>query len=128
MIETLSYLLYVPTAVMFAAGFAILWRCRRRSRIGTVLAFAGLCGLAGLWLFVQFFHMISKPWQEGLTAQEMSKFYTLFSLVYVCWDSACILLLVVAVVIDRRSPTPRLDNVSSPVADFDEPAIARPQH
>jgi hypothetical protein len=103
---------------MFAAGLITLWRCRRRSRKATAVAIAGLCGLAGLWLFVQLFLVFSKTWQEGLSPNEILKFSTLFSFVYVCWNSACVLLLVVAVVIDRRSPIQSLPDRSGPAADF----------
>jgi len=120
------YLSQVPTAVMLVVGFAILWRYRRRSRPATVVAFAGLCGLAGLWLFGFAFWWV---WNNRQGDFDFNKLEVLR--IYVVGqasiNAACILLLIIATVTDRPKLESRLDHAAGPAADFDDPPAGGPR-
>jgi ABC-type phosphate/phosphonate transport system permease subunit len=119
MSNIISYLSQVPTVVMLAVGLVILWRYRRRSRPATVIAFAGLCGLAGLWLFGFAYWWVWKNWQDefDLNSLDVLRVY-IFGHAFI--DSACILLLVIATVIDRPQPGQRPELPTGPAADFED--------
>jgi len=125
MSDIISYLLQNPIAVMLVVGFIILWRYRRRSRPATVVAFAGLCGLADLWLIGLAFWWVWKnhPAEFDLNNLDVLRVY-IFG--HACINAACILLLVIASVVDRPQPDQRPDRPSGPLADFDDSPAGRP--
>jgi len=112
--DVLIYLSYLPTAVVLVAGFIVLWRARRRSQRAAGLAFGALCGLGGLWLLAMVLRAMWRNWQTTMSTDTMLTVMGVYSLAYACANATCIMLLVLAVVTDRRSPTQ--DNTSGPAA------------
>lgn len=92
----------VPFALMLAVGAFILLRHRHRSRKATGLAFIALCGFAGWWLFDVVLVLAFPLWKSSVADD---RFVTLVTIVDGCRQlchGACVLLLVFAIVIDRR--------------------------
>jgi hypothetical protein len=109
-------LLRIPFPVALVVAAVILIR-RHRSRRATALAAAALIGLALDWLVFSF-----GGWTvvDHLTdSRSFDTKYQVFSGVQIgqaVWGAACIVLLVCAVVADRR-PAPQ----SGPEADYRDP-------
>jgi len=119
--DVLIWLSYLPVAAVLVAGFIILWRARRRSQRATSLAFGALCGLGGLWLLAIVLRAMWRDWQTTMSTDTWLTVIGAYSLAYACANATCIMLLVLAAVTDRRSPT--RDNMSGPAADFDDAAV-----
>lgn len=122
--DLLSYLSPIPTAVTLVIGFVILWRSRRRSRKATAVAFAGLTGLAGLWLFGIVFWVLWRTQQ--VPDPDFLTVLTVYTLGHACINAACILLLVIATVTDRPAPGQLVERNSGPAADFDDAHVGGP--
>jgi hypothetical protein len=117
MYEVLTFLPYLPDAILLAVGLAILWRNRLRSRKATTLALAALCGLGGLWLFAIGSRLLLDLWQ-GFPPDTMAVVIHVYDFLMRALGVTCILLLVLAVVADRAAPGRARD--PGPAADFDD--------
>jgi hypothetical protein len=124
--EVLTYLPYVPDAVLLVVGIAVLWRCRRRSRRAVTLALAALFGFGGLWLFAIGFHLVWDFWKE-VPVNAIPVAIHVYSLLMRTLEAACILLLVLAVVTDRPAPGQDRRTDLGPEADFDDAPSVPPR-
>src|SRR5829696_7836578 len=113
---------------MLAVNFTILWRYRKRSRKAATLAFAALCGLGGLWLFGIAFQVLWRTWLTGgPVGSDVILVLRAYSLAHGLLNSACLVLLVVAVVADRPAPGGRRPPDLGPAADFDDAPVGGPR-
>jgi hypothetical protein len=92
------WILTTAHAMTFIAGTVILIRHRRRSRRATTLALVALAGLAGDWLFWQAVYATMRWWEDTALHPAMQVIHLIGWL----WRLACLLILVWAVVADRR--------------------------
>ena len=100
----LSYwLLTVAQGVTFLAGVVILLRHRRRSRRATTLGLVALSCLAGEWLFWLALSATWEWWESALPDGALHPVQQGLHFLARLWRMACLLLLVWAVVADRRS-------------------------
>jgi hypothetical protein len=125
--DLLLVLAYLTTAVMLAVSFAILWRCRKRSRKATTLAFVALCGLGGLWLCAIAFQFLWRAWlTSGALGGDVLVVLRTYSLIQSGLNAACLVLLVLAVVADRPAAGEHWANDRGPAADFDDAPAGGP--
>jgi hypothetical protein len=89
-------------AAMMLAAFIILRRNRHRSRFATNLAFFALIGFLG-WFLLGLLWMCLWTYYPGIVPQDgWVTVIRVHILVRSLWETGCILLLFVAVVVDRR--------------------------
>jgi hypothetical protein len=113
------WLVQVPFGAALVVGVATLVRHRRRSPRAAGLALAALCGLAGWWL-LPIVLKVTNGW--GWVPVERRKLVVWTHLsVREAWLSACLLLVVFAVLADRRGGPP-----PGPEADYADPDAAAP--
>jgi hypothetical protein len=102
----LSYwLLTSAHGATFIAAAVILLRHRHRSRRATILAVVAVAGMAGEWLFITGLWATWKWWSEAFDDNPVHPVLHGLFVLERLWEMACLLLLVGAVVADRR-PTP----------------------
>jgi hypothetical protein len=112
----LFHALTVPMAAALVAGAVILVR-RRPPRRATVYAATALAGLGGDWLFSVALSLGAGSLYDSLPPDRLTNVILAIGAARAGWQAACVLLLVCAVVADRRPPKP-----SGPEGDYGEPA------
>jgi len=93
----------VQFTLMLVAGFIVLVRHRHRSRKATGLGLIALCGFAGWWLLGLVLWAVWSIWRDRFSDDEVLATIRIYSMMRQIWFSGCVLLLVIAVVIDRRN-------------------------
>jgi hypothetical protein len=113
------YLYEVPVGIALAIAAVTLIRHRRRSRKAAGLALAATAGLIGWWIVGVWATATNLGWGTVVPPKWWATAARIFSTVTQAWLAGCLLLLVFAVVADRRRGAP-----TGPEADYAEPEAA----
>jgi hypothetical protein len=116
------WLYLTPLGLMLVVGLVVLARHRRRSRRATGLAIVALAGLGASWLVLIAEVATFRLWGNALPANWIMEIVTSFGLLRQLLEASCILLLVFAVVADRRAG--RATGPEADYADDVDPGVA----